>query len=87
MKGWPLCYTTYHQEMESPYRYAAWCTVIRIGRRGLVVGRWTDAWYQEDVATAVAIGARPTAIWWDELRDFEFDPDDPDDGQFGCLVA
>lgn len=88
MRGWPLVYSTYHQEMEAPYRYAAWCAVIRIGRRGLVVGRWTDAWYLEDVASAVALGARPVAVWWDEIKDCDRRPgDDPDDGLFGCLVA
>jgi hypothetical protein len=87
MRGWPLVYTTYHQEMEAPYRYAAWCTVIRIGRRGLVVGRWTDAWFEEDTATAVAIGARPMEPWWHGWDELEDDDPDPDDGLFGCVVA
>lgn len=88
MRGWPLIYTTYHQELEAPYRHAAWCTVIRIGRRGLVIGRWTEALHDEEYATVVALGARPVNAWWDDLGDFRYDPDDePDDGEFGCLVT
>lgn len=88
MKGWPLVYTTYHQELEDPFRYAAWCAVIRLGRRGLVVGRWSDAWHDEDLAVATAIGARRMDAWWDELRGSDYDPDDdPDDGHWGCLVS
>jgi hypothetical protein len=88
MRGWPLLYTTYHQELEDPYRYAAWCIVIRLWRRGLVIGRWTDAWHDDELASAVAIGARRMDAWWDEIQDYRYDPDDDGDtGEWGCLVA
>jgi len=83
MKGWPLTYSTYHQETQPPYRHAGSCRVVRIGRRGVVFGRYTERWQTEEQAHAAALGARPIdPFWWDE----PYGEADEDDGRWGCLV-
>lgn len=62
----PHVYRAYHQETEPPFRHAASAVVLRIGRRGVVVGRWTHSWQTEDEAHAAALGARPTPVLDDE---------------------
>lgn len=86
MKGWPFIYTAYHQETEPPYRHARHAYVIRLGRMGFVVGRYTHAWQNEDEAHAAALGARPVPPWWKgEDPDWRYE-DEPDDGSFGSMV-
>lgn len=62
MKGWPWIYQTYHQQTAYPYKHAARAYVMRLGRVGLVVGRWSRRMPDEDSAQAAALGARPTPL-------------------------
>lgn len=86
LTDWPLVYSTYHQELESPFRHAAWCLVIRWHRKahsGLILGRYTHALPDEDTAVVAALQARPvTPFWWGADEEAE----EPDDGSFGCMV-
>lgn len=59
--GWPLAYRTYHQETQPPYRHGRVC-VLRFGRKGLVLGRWTHHDLSEYAAHAAALGARPLPL-------------------------
>lgn len=60
--GWPLTYLTYHQEIEAPYRRCNRARVIRLGRWGVVVGRWDSRAEDEHQALTDALGARETAL-------------------------
>ncbi|KJK55347.1 hypothetical protein UK12_29165 [Saccharothrix sp. ST-888] len=44
--------------MVPPYRRAERVTVLRLGRRGLVVGRWTSRAVDYDQAVEQALGVR-----------------------------
>lgn len=61
-RSWPLCYSTYYQETEPPFRRADPAVVYRVGTRGLVVGRWTSRAPDERQALTDALGARPAAL-------------------------
>jgi hypothetical protein len=56
--SWPRRYSTYHQELKSPYRRAEPVTVLRLGRWGLVLGRWTSRAHSYEQAAAQAFGVR-----------------------------
>jgi hypothetical protein len=56
--GWPRRYSTYHQELKEPYRRAEPVTVVRVGRWGLVVGRWTSRAKSYEQAVTQAFGVR-----------------------------
>jgi hypothetical protein len=56
--GWPRRYSTYHQELTPPYRRAEPVTVVRLGRWGLVLGRWTSRADTYEQAAAQAFGVR-----------------------------
>lgn len=74
MRGWPLVYHTYHQELDPPYKHAD-VVVFRMGRRGVVVGRWVHSWPDEDQAIASALGARQVPVWWWDEEDETPDDD------------
>ncbi|MBD0734045.1 hypothetical protein BGM09_01040 [Streptomyces sp. CBMA29] len=56
LRGWPRLYTTYHQEVEPPYRQCDRALVIRLHRHGIVIGRWTGTVSDETTAIRFALG-------------------------------
>jgi hypothetical protein len=56
--SWPRTYTTYFQELEAPFRRADRVRVLRLGRTGLVFGRWTSKAEDEYQAVADALQIR-----------------------------
>lgn len=56
--SWPLTYSTYFQELEPPFRRAERVRVLRLGRTGLVFGRWTSRADDEHQAVLDALQAR-----------------------------
>ncbi len=56
--SWPRTYVTYFQELEAPFRRAERVRVLRLGRTGLVFGRWTGRADDEHQAVMDALGAR-----------------------------
>lgn len=60
--SWPRTWVTYHQETSPPFRRAERVRVLRLGRRGLVVGRWTSVARDEDDALLLAMGGREVDV-------------------------
>ncbi|MFE6745969.1 hypothetical protein ACFVGM_08970 [Kitasatospora purpeofusca] len=61
-RGWPRTYRTYFQELEPPYRRAERVRVLRLGKLGLVWGRWTGKAEDERQALMDGLGAREVDV-------------------------
>lgn len=77
LPGFPLYYRTYHQETEPPYRRCERAHVLRLFRRGLVVGRWHATAANEAEAITAALGGRLVSCMEDGTLAPQFQRPDP----------
>lgn len=62
LAGWPIFYTTYHQEIDGQYRRCERAYVLRLHRRGIVVGRWHSHAQDEMAAIRAALCTGTTTV-------------------------